>query len=334
MEGLPEKLQSSLYSCAKLNEIKLMFAENENTEGYDANDVCCSVEKHGGSALVKAAELGHFEVVRWLIEDCGVSATETKCSWERTPLLWAASGGYLEIVQWLINEGHSDPKTERDDSGYTALLLATQSRSLETVQWLIKEGHSDPKTESNNYGRTALLVAATYGCLEIVQWLIKEGGSSPQEVDNERLTPLLHAAAQARGDDHASICRWLLNEGLSSLQEQGNNANGVMYYLAYWARQGGAAVMGWMKSRLSLFSSWSVRDHHQFPRRYRLVCGVALWCMTGGAHRSTAAKRRAHAAKSPHHVTGVVVPVEVVGALFRFWDGDVFAPTTNKLDWL
>eukprot|EP01006_Ploeotia_vitrea_P056390 TRINITY_DN68095_c3_g3_i7.p2 TRINITY_DN68095_c3_g3~~TRINITY_DN68095_c3_g3_i7.p2 ORF type:complete len:110 (-),score=21.29 TRINITY_DN68095_c3_g3_i7:63-392(-) len=86
---------------------------------------------------------------------------------------------------------------------------------------------------------------------------------------------------------------------------------------------------------------WSVRAHHQFPLRYRLMCGVALWCMSSHAppeqqQRDNKKKRTVHKKNTANHRTvsssSVFVPVEVTGLMFCFWSGDVFAPTINGLD--
>ena len=63
-------------------------------------------------------------------------------------VLLAAENGHLETIKWLLENGSSI--NERNNSGYSCLLLAARNGHLETIKWLIANGCSI--NEKDNYG--------------------------------------------------------------------------------------------------------------------------------------------------------------------------------------
>ena len=100
--------------------------------------------------LIKNAELGNLEQVKYLIEqgtdinakDYGGNTALTESSYE----------GHLDIVKYLIENG-ADINT-KGANGYTALIWSSDKGHLEVVKYLIEQG-ADVNVKNNN-GYTAL----------------------------------------------------------------------------------------------------------------------------------------------------------------------------------
>ena len=120
----------------------------------------------GGTPLHTAAEFGHLDIVKYLIEECHCDL-EAKDRYRNTPLHQAVRFGHLNIVKYLIEDCHCDPK-EKNNNGWTPLFTASQEGHLEVVKYLIEECHCDPN-EKNSDGWTPLFTASQEGYLDIVK---------------------------------------------------------------------------------------------------------------------------------------------------------------------
>eukprot|EP01063_Lacrimia_lanifica_P004679 TRINITY_DN1266_c0_g2_i1.p1 TRINITY_DN1266_c0_g2~~TRINITY_DN1266_c0_g2_i1.p1 ORF type:complete len:1134 (+),score=375.96 TRINITY_DN1266_c0_g2_i1:392-3403(+) len=86
-----------------------------------------------GDALVGAVLTGHVDIVRHLVQDCGVPVNGRYAdNW--TPLLYAAGGGHAQVVEYLLAAG-ADPSVAAAD-GTTAAALA-QRKNYRTVHQLL-----------------------------------------------------------------------------------------------------------------------------------------------------------------------------------------------------
>ena len=65
-----------------------------------------AAEKYGQTALMIAAELGHTEIARLLVEQ-GANIHPVSNYYGYTALLWAARGGHADILRLLIAHGAS-----------------------------------------------------------------------------------------------------------------------------------------------------------------------------------------------------------------------------------
>src|SRR5204862_433013 len=83
-----------------LKKVKLILEEDKQFHHIDINK---GNEEGGTTSLFVAAENGHLEVVKLLIEYKSVVNTPTKDG--RTPLMGAAGKGCLEVVQLLLQNG-------------------------------------------------------------------------------------------------------------------------------------------------------------------------------------------------------------------------------------
>ncbi|KAH0543887.1 hypothetical protein FGG08_001788 [Glutinoglossum americanum] len=172
----------------------------------------------GYTAMHHAAEKGHFEVVKLLLDAGGVKVdrlSNLKCT-----LLWlAASNGHRQIVSLLIERGAMlKPRTDsaivcrrdeavvrllvekgadlesRTSSGQTPLSSAVEE-GHETVVKLLLEKGADPESKTNS-GQTPLLLAAEKGHKTAVKLLVEKGAVNSEPRTSSGQTPLLLAAGK------------------------------------------------------------------------------------------------------------------------------------------
>lgn len=109
----------------------------------------------GDTALHAAAEYGHPEIIRTLVQQ-GKANVDRRDSDGKTPLHFAAEHGQLAAVKALLEVG-ARPNV-RDNDGWTPLHFAADAESPEMVILLISKG-ADPNG-INGDGQTPVQVAA------------------------------------------------------------------------------------------------------------------------------------------------------------------------------
>ena len=158
------------------------------------------------SALMNAAQLGHVDVVRILIDagakvDMDEKFDDHLFAWRSlakngTALMRATANGHTEVVKILI--------AAKADVNGIALILAAEKGHLEIVNTLI--AHKVDVEKVNSWNDTALMLAAEKGHLEIVNSLIKAGA----KVDEPN--PFGTALMWAAGSGHLEIVKTLIAE--------------------------------------------------------------------------------------------------------------------------
>ena len=121
----------------------------------------------GATALYEAAENGHSEVVRLLLE-AGAKIEPSplgRLFMQRTALHVAAAKGHFDVVRLLLEEG---AEKDAGDSEWrrTALHVAAQNGHSNVVKLLLMAGVD--KDVANEYAYTALHLAAREGHSEVV----------------------------------------------------------------------------------------------------------------------------------------------------------------------
>lgn len=146
---------------------------------------------HGSSALMKAAWMGHSEMLEFLLEKgADVNLTD---SGSASALLVAVYKGHLEVAILLVEKGAA--LDQADNGGLTPLMKATANGHLEMVALLLEKGAiANLAGGLGHFKRTPLMEAAMMGFYEITALLL-ENGAAADHPDINGLTPLITAAA-------------------------------------------------------------------------------------------------------------------------------------------
>lgn len=158
----------------------------------------------GSPALVHAADYGHLEAVRFLL-DSGADVGMVDMENGNAALYKAAGEGHLGVVQLLVGSGADLER--RGMGGETALFTAAQRDRLAVVRYLVEEGAE--VDHCNGVGETPLIAACHLGFLDIIKCLV-EAGANPSAVSSTKGTSPLWNAATA---GHLEAVEYLLRKG-------------------------------------------------------------------------------------------------------------------------
>ena len=147
--------------------------------------------------LLKAAETGNFEIVKYLYEKQGADI-ETQNYYEYTPVSVATINGHLDIVKYLIEECNVNTDT-KDKYGCTLINNASKYGHLDIVKYLYHSIHPDIETK-DEYGNTPLCNASFYGHLEIVKYLHEELHAKVDIINNFGFSPISTASIKGHDD--------------------------------------------------------------------------------------------------------------------------------------
>jgi len=195
-----------------------------------------SFTKNGKNALTVAFEMGHHDLVLFLLskeadfncqhgfnllmENCGKNDTSlnelellmnNKAPTigdepnDRFPLLIASENGFVEKVQFLLKNSTLDIN-KKNKFAYTPLHCATANDHKYVAKLLIENGAN--MNEKNLCGETPLHLALFFNHLDIANMLI-ENGANVNESVSDKETPL-HLALEA---GHQDIVKLLIEKG-------------------------------------------------------------------------------------------------------------------------
>ena len=103
-----------------------------------------TTDEAGDTALIAAAQHGHDQIVRMLLERGGADPNVgTADRLGATPLFIAARGGHLDAVKVLVEVGRAHVDLARTSDGYTPLIMAAHKGHLEIVRCLVQTGGAD-----------------------------------------------------------------------------------------------------------------------------------------------------------------------------------------------
>ncbi|KAF8371143.1 mask-1, partial [Pristionchus pacificus] len=144
-----------------------------------------TIQKNVSTALVQAADNGHYQITRELASSGFVDLNFQLEN--RTALMKAAKGGYRDIIRFLVQAG-ADVNLRSATADVTALSLACAGGHYDTVSELLLH-HADPNVILKD-GVTCVLEAARHGYVHIVELLLDyRGGNSGPKPNRKVATP-------------------------------------------------------------------------------------------------------------------------------------------------
>ncbi|XP_018574567.1 ankyrin-3-like [Anoplophora glabripennis] len=154
-------------------------------------------DKQENMPLHYAAEKGHFDTVKFLLEQgANINGPGSR---RQTPLHFAAFGGRLNIVKFLVE---SNANTDSRAWDGTALHLAISGDHFDIVKYLAE--NSGKNMITNGRYETILDLAAREGRLDFVRLLVEHGDDG----DNVRA---LHLALYG---NHMDVVEYLVDRGV------------------------------------------------------------------------------------------------------------------------
>ncbi|HNT28501.1 MAG TPA: ankyrin repeat domain-containing protein [bacterium] len=144
-----------------LNAVKTFY----NTGG-DIN----KPNARGQTALMWAAQRGHLEVVKFLVQ-LGANVNAVDADRQEPVLMWATKKGHKEVVEFLIASGAD--VNQGDQFKETPLMDAARYGHKDLCELLLNKRARVNDTDVN--GESALMWAAANGVAEVVKFLIGYG---------------------------------------------------------------------------------------------------------------------------------------------------------------
>ncbi|OIV99365.1 hypothetical protein TanjilG_17175 [Lupinus angustifolius] len=183
--------ETALYVAAEYGHVDMV---RELIQYYDLADAGIKA-RNGFDALHIAAKQGHFDVLKILM-NAHPELSMTVDPSNTTALHTAATQGHIEIVKFLLEAGSSLATIARSN-GKTALHSAARNGHLEVVKAIL-EKEPGVATRTDKKGQTALHMAVKGQSLEVVEELIKADPSTINMVDNKGNTSLHIATRKGR----------------------------------------------------------------------------------------------------------------------------------------
>ncbi|XP_046405893.1 uncharacterized protein LOC124170897 isoform X3 [Ischnura elegans] len=209
-EGHEEMVVLLLSQGANIN------AQTEETQETALTLACCGgflevadilikaggdIELGASTPLMEAAQEGHLDLVRYLLQSNGNVRAQTQTG--DTALTYACENGHTDVADLLLT--YQADLEHESEGGRTPLMKACRAGHLCTVQFLISKG-ADVNKQTTNNDHTPLSLACAGGHLAVVELLLAHS-ADPFHKLKDNSTMLIEAAKGG----HTSVVQLLLD---------------------------------------------------------------------------------------------------------------------------
>ena len=147
------------------------FLMKEMMKYYSQKEVIYDQTNDKKCSLHIAAHFGHLQLIKLFVSE--LQSDPNVPGWQgRAPIHNAAQEGHFNIVKYLIEIHHCDPLSSKNDDKKTTLHLASGKGYLDIVKYLVFEKKCDPYPRDNS-NNTPFHDAARYGQLNVVTFYIE-----------------------------------------------------------------------------------------------------------------------------------------------------------------
>ncbi|KAK9744180.1 Ankyrin repeats (3 copies) [Popillia japonica] len=178
------------------------------------------IERGASTPLMEAAQEGHMELVKYLLENNADVHAQTQTG--DTALTYACENGHTDVADLLLQYGadldlllqYGADLEHESEGGRTPLMKACRAGHLCTVQFLISKG-ADVRRQTTNNDHTPLSLACAGGHLSVVELLLAHR-ADPNHKLKDNSTMLIEAAKGG----HTSVVQLLLDYPHSMMLNQ------------------------------------------------------------------------------------------------------------------
>ncbi|XP_011496279.1 PREDICTED: ankyrin repeat and KH domain-containing protein 1-like [Ceratosolen solmsi marchali] len=227
-EGHEEMIALLLSQGANIN------AQTEETQETALTLACCGgfldvtdflikagadIELGASTPLMEAAQEGHLDLVRYLLETRANVHAQTQTG--DTALTYACENGHTDVADLLLQFGAY--LEHESEGGRTPLMKACRAGHLCTVQFLISK-HADVNRQTTNNDHTPLSLACAGGHLSVVELLLAQS-ADPFHKLKDNSTMLIEAAKGG----HTSVVQLLLDYPHSIMMNPPHNTTASIF---------------------------------------------------------------------------------------------------------
>jgi hypothetical protein len=148
--------------------------------------------------LLLACRKGHANIVKTLVERCGLDLNTLVSNNGTSPLMYACEYGHLNVVKYILEKYNLgkwlNVNYVRPSDGMTALMLASLNGNMEIVKALLKKGAKIDAKRQN--GKNSLNIAGDGNHRDLAKFLVDQGAKMSDYFKEKYLQLLEEAAAE------------------------------------------------------------------------------------------------------------------------------------------
>uniref|UniRef100_A0A0A9WC50 Ankyrin repeat and KH domain-containing protein 1 n=1 Tax=Lygus hesperus TaxID=30085 RepID=A0A0A9WC50_LYGHE len=308
-EGHEDMVAVLLVKGANIN------AQTEETQETALTLACCGgflevanflikngaeIELGASTPLMEAAQEGHLDLVRYLLEANADVNAQTQTG--DTALTYACENGHTEVAKLLLQYG-ADLEHE-SEGGRTPLMKACRAGHLCTVKFLLSQNANVNKQTTNN-DHTPLSLAAAGGHIAVVELLLAHS-ANPFHKLKDNSTMLIEAAKGG----HTNVVQLLLDYPHSIMMRSGEHSGAPTQQQVTSATTATSTTTGLHDV------PEAVRAHHHDDTKSQAALGrVTDQAQAGAAAVAAATTTSAPGAVSPGTAGTVKHPATPCGAV-------------------
>jgi len=266
---------------ADLKMVKLLIKNGADVKAKGIIYLNEDKTSYYGSPLAIAAGQGRIDILKFLVEKCGISANDKQLTKEKTEKGWGALheaciAGDIEIINYLFEHG-ADKNLQSIDMfipvGPTPLICAVRSSNIDVVKLILsKKPRIDAVDESDI---NALGYAILSGKIELVKLLVEAGA--------DLTYPLFRGAGYlmfSAYSNNTKIFKYFIEKGIDPHKTNRIVMNDISIYtlIGMCAAQGNIELLQYCidSLKLDINQKFIILDDKEIECMPALH--VAIWC--------------------------------------------------------